>query len=137
MNNVLVDTNVFVYATDSDSKYHVASKRFLEYSTNNLFTTSKNLSEILVVLTRGSIVIVNIETAIKTVKSISQTVNILYPSEHSYSIFLELLSKYKPKGLHIHDFEIVSIGLAFGISKFVTFDRSDFENIKEVELIQI
>jgi len=50
--SILVDTNVLIYAVDEDSKFHEGALNLLSNSQNNLFTTSKNISEFLVVLTR-------------------------------------------------------------------------------------
>jgi predicted nucleic acid-binding protein len=64
MNNILIDTNVLVYALDADSKFHEKSKSLVENENHNLFTTSKNLSELLVVLTRGPEVSISIDRAL-------------------------------------------------------------------------
>lgn len=64
-------------------------------------------------------------------------VEILYPSQESFAILLELVGRYQPQGLQIHDFEIVSIGLAHGIHDLATFNRKDFQPIKEVSLFEI
>ena len=46
-----------------------------------------------------------------------------------------MLQKYNPKGLKIHDFEIVSIVLANEINQIATFNIKDFESIEEISLI--
>ena len=51
---ILVDTNVLIYAVDADSRFHEQAIKFLSDSALKLFTTSKNISESLVVLTRNS-----------------------------------------------------------------------------------
>ena len=60
---------------------------------------------------------------------------ILYPTQIFFSILKKLLQKYKPKGLKIHDFEIVSIVLANEINQIATFNIKDFESIEEISLI--
>ena len=60
---------------------------------------------------------------------------ILYADKNSSEIFKELLLKYKPLGLKIHDFEIISIGLANDISNFYTANIKDFKMISEINLI--
>ncbi len=52
MANVLVDTNILLYAIDEDSKNFSDVEKILNDSTINLFTTSKNISEFLSVITR-------------------------------------------------------------------------------------
>jgi len=52
MNNLLLDTNVLIYAIDEDSKYFHSVQRLLYSDNVKLFTTSKNISEFLAVVTR-------------------------------------------------------------------------------------
>ena len=60
MNRILIDTNVLVYSIDKDSKFNSRALELLTNTNYDLYTTSKNLSEFLVVLTRGIEVPVNI-----------------------------------------------------------------------------
>lgn len=124
-----------VYSIDEDSKFHTSSKNIIENPDNNLYTTSKNLSEFLVVLTRGIDVPVSINDALKLLENLVVFFTILYPSEASFNIFKELLLKYKPKGLKIHDFEIISISLQYGIKNVATKNEDDFKGIREIEII--
>lgn len=136
MNKVLVDTNVLVYSVDEDSQFHLKSQYLISSTDFNLYTTSKNLSEFLVVLTRGIEITVTVEEALESLEDLMSYLTILYPSKDSFSRFKELLSKYKPKGLKIHDFEIISIGLENGVSKVATINVEDFKGVKEIELIE-
>ncbi len=45
----------------------------------------------------------------------------------------DLLKRYQPSGLEIHDFEIAAIALTHHISHIVTFNKKDFEKIKEIK----
>jgi predicted nucleic acid-binding protein len=127
MNNLLVDTNILVYSIDEDSIFHEKSQELIINCKYNLFTTSKNLSEFLVVLTRGIIVPVSIKEALISFEDIISNFIILYPSKYSYNRLKELLKKYNPKGLKILDFDIMSISLENGISKLATINKSDFQ----------
>ncbi len=51
-NKVIVDTNILIYTVDADSCFHEQAINFLSDSILKLFTTSKNISEFVVVLTR-------------------------------------------------------------------------------------
>lgn len=62
---------------------------------------------------------------------------ILYPSEKSFLAFIELLQKYQPIGLQIHDYEIISIGMANQVSNIATFNEKDFKKVKEIKLYNI
>ncbi|MGF1671734.1 MAG: hypothetical protein ACFCU6_14915 [Balneolaceae bacterium] len=53
------------------------------------------------------------------------------------AIFLDLMNRYQPKGLNVHDFEIISIGLAHRIHEVATFNTKDFKSVKEITLAGI
>ncbi len=134
-NRVLVDTNIFIYSLDVDSKFHQKSLEVLLDPEYKLYTTSKNISELLVVLTRAKSVKINIIEALEILSELLTNVTILYPNEQTLLIFYELLKKYKPSGLKIHDFEIASVALASGIDKIATENKSDFKNIEEIKIL--
>ncbi|MBW8049673.1 MAG: type II toxin-antitoxin system VapC family toxin [Cytophagales bacterium] len=136
MSKIVIDTNIFVYAIDEDSKFFTKSQNFLLDTKYEQFTTSKNISEFLAVVTRGKFPI-QIKDALSVVNDIKSSMNVLFPTLSSFSIFEELLSKYEPVGLKIHDFEIASIGLGNQISQVATFNRKDFVEIKEINLISL
>ena len=134
-NRILVDTNILIYSIDADSKFHQKSLEILLDPENELYTTSKNISEFLVVLTRAETVRINVIDALGILSELLTDITILYPNEKTHLIFYELLKKYKPAGLKIHDFEIASISLANGIDKIATENKSDFKNIEEIKIL--
>jgi predicted nucleic acid-binding protein len=134
MSNLLLDTNVLVYALDVDSKYHKSSLALFLNKEHNLATTSKNISELLVVLTRGPQVSLTPVKALEVVSNITSNIQIFYPNMNSNKIFYDLIQKYKPAGLKIHDFEIISIGIENGYKIIATFNTKDFKSIKEISL---
>ena len=64
-------------------------------------------------------------------------VEVIYPNQNSLILFLELMERYQPTGLKVHDFEIISIGLAAGIHNIATFNIKDFKAVKEIELLKL
>jgi len=132
MNRLLVDTNVLIYAIDEDSVYFKKSRKIFFDENVSLFTTSKNISEFLTVITRHPENGLTLYEAMKVIYEYSRFIQILYPTEITYRIFLKLLETYQPIGLKIHDFEIVSIGLANGINRIATFNQKDFKEIKDI-----
>ena len=66
-----------------------------------------------------------------------QGIEIVYPTQESMAIFLDLMNRYHPKGLKVHVFEIISIGLAHGIHEVATFNSKDFKSVKEITLTEI
>ena len=133
---VLVDTNILIYAIDADSSFNDGARKIILNPEYDLFTTSKNISEFLVVLTRSDLQLAT-EKALSVLSEVIPNFTILYPSDTSFTIFEKLLKKYKPIGLRIHDMEILSIGLAAGIKTIATHNISDFKSIDEIELISL
>lgn len=138
MNNaILVDTNVLIYAVDADSKFHEPAIKFLTDSGLKLFTTSKNISEFLVVLTRNTEIELSSSECLAILNSLLSNIVILYPTPMSMNLFQDLVRKYNPRGLWIHDVEIASIAIAHGISMIATNNVSDFKRLAELEIIEI
>ncbi|MCF6269696.1 MAG: type II toxin-antitoxin system VapC family toxin [Melioribacteraceae bacterium] len=135
MNKVLLDTNLLIYAIDEDSKYFDLVQELINDDTLKLFTTSKNLSEFLSVVTRIPKSSLSIEEAVLIIEEFQNTFTILYPTEESYSILIDLLNKHSPSGLKIHDYEIASIAISNKIKNVATFNKKDFESIEEIKLV--
>jgi len=138
MNNlILVDTNVLIYAVDEDSKFHEGALNLLSNPKINLFTTSKNISEFLVVLTRHNEIDLSTKECLDILDSLLVNINVLYPNQMTMKVFYELLKKYNPKGLWIHDVEIASIAIAYEIFTIVTNNIADFKRIKELKIMKL
>jgi predicted nucleic acid-binding protein len=134
MSNLLVDTNLLVYALDEDSRFYQRSRRLLYDSGHTLFTTSKNLSELLAVLTRGNSPAFSVSEAVTVIEEIEESFTVLYPSGDSWEILRGLLRKYQPTGLLIHDYEIISIALSHHITLIGTANEKDFSGVSEIQL---
>ncbi len=137
MNKVLVDTNILVYGIDEDSVFFKRARKIIGQDNYQLVTTSKNLIEFLAVTTKSSGYNLNNDTALEIVEEIIQGIEIVYPTQESMAIFLDLMNRYQPKGLKVHDFEIISIGLAHGVREVATFNTKDFNSVKEISLTKI
>ena len=137
MSKILIDTNILVYGIDQDSAFFKRARTILEQEKNQLVTTSKNLIEFVAVTTKSSGYNLNNDTALEIVEEIIASIEIVYPTQGSMAIFLDLLNRYQPKGLKVHDFEIISIGLANGIHEVATFNTKDFKSVKEISLLEV
>ncbi|TWT41512.1 hypothetical protein KOR42_47830 [Thalassoglobus neptunius] len=84
MSRLLVDTNVLVYAIDQDSKYHLWPRRVLTDENTEIYTTSKNLSEFLAVVTRKDGPHLSCSDAISVIGDFRTSCNVLYPDALSY-----------------------------------------------------
>lgn len=131
---LLVDTNILIYAIDSDSIFHEKALNLILSSEYKLYTTSKNISEFLVVLTREEYIKIEVTEVLKILNNLLLNFEILYPNKDTSHKLEGLLKKYKPRGLKIHDFEIISIGLTYGVDRIATQNTSDFKIIKEISI---
>ena len=137
MSRILIDTNIFVYGIDEDSKYYRQAKSILDLKEKQLVTTSKNLVEFLTVVTKSTGYNLDSGLALEINEEIIQSIEVIYPTQESMAILLELINRYSPTGLKIHDFEIISIGLAHGVHELATFNTKDFESVKEISLLNL
>ena len=129
-----IDTNILIYSKDKNSKYYNNAISILKEYEDNIVITSKNISEFIAVSSKNNIEYKKILTGIELMIN---KFEILYPNDNSLKIFYELLEKYKPKGNRVYDIEIVSIMLSNGINTISTINKSDFENISEINIISI
>ena len=136
-NSVLIDTNIFIYAVDADSAFHDRAIRFLSNPALRLFTTIKNVSEFLVVLTRDPEIKLSFGECLDILGSILIDIVILYPTPMTFRVFQDLVHRYHPRGLWIHDVEIASIGIAHDIRRIATNNIADFRRISEIEIVEI
>jgi hypothetical protein len=70
-------------------------------------------------------------------EEIIQDIEIVYPIQESVAIFLDLMSRYQPRGLKVYDFEIISIGMASGLHEVAMFNTKDFKSVKERSLLEV
>jgi len=136
MSNLFLDTNILVYAIDADSQYHQRVRKLFVDSEHELFTSLKNLSEFLAVVTRFGDPPLSIDNALEVVESFTKLCTILYPTSESTQRFYQLLHEYQITGLDIHDVEIASIALSNHIPQIVTFNTSDFAFIRTIQCIE-
>jgi predicted nucleic acid-binding protein len=135
MSKLLLDTNLLFYTIDQSSSFHAATTTFLDETENELYTTSKNISEFLVATTRGDSPTLTPEQALNAVDGFRQFITVLYSTEDTFDQFNTLMQKYQPKGKKIHDYEIASIALANGINQIATYNTSDFAGITEITVV--
>ncbi len=134
MNKIGVDTNIFIYALDSSSPHHNKCDGFLKSLENELFITTKNISEYVAVCTKIGVDRVTMNGFYAEIK---KNATILYPNKQSLNRFEQLNEAYKPRGNRVFDVEIAAILTTNNVSKLATVNIDDFKNIKEIELIDL
>lgn len=73
---------------------------------------------------------------LKHYREVRENTTLLYPDKKSLSIFENLVTKYKPTGTKIYDTEIASVMIANDIKQIATFNKEDFQKIKEIEIFE-
>ena len=135
MTEILLDTNVLIYALDRDSIYYMWARRFFDDSSRKCVITSKNVAEFLCVMTRGENPALSVEEAIATIKVFASNCRILYPDYASANLLLELIARDQVRGLKVHDYEIASIALSNDVNLIATVNKNDFKIIPGLELV--
>ncbi|MFH1049635.1 MAG: type II toxin-antitoxin system VapC family toxin [bacterium] len=142
MNISLIDTNVIVYALDKESQYHIKSKDIFENAMNGVIKAviaDKSLFELFAIITDEKRVNnpVSVSKATEIIELIlDSSIGILYSSESSLTKTLEMSKKYKIKKQNIFDLVLIGIMLSNNIKQILTYNKKDFAQIKEIELIE-
>ena len=130
-NNRLVDTNILIYAYDSNSIFHSKATAFLQDANIDFYVSSKNISEYFAVLSKQG---QPYSKVLLFYQDIIRQSTVLFPNKNSLQIFEVLLQKYQPRGNRVFDIEITSIALAHGINTIATINEKDFNQITEISL---
>lgn len=139
----LIDTNVIVYALNTESQFHKQSKKVLDDALNGKIQASicdKSLFELYAIITDGKRVEhpITINEAIDIIKIlINSEIHILLSDETSVTKTFELAKKYKIIKQNIFDYVLVGMMLSNGINQLYTYNHKDFSKIKEITLIEI
>lgn len=134
MNNILIDTNLLIYALDETSNFYEQTVGLLQNDEFNLFVTTKNISEFFAVCSKLKI---DFSKTFGFYKDLKENVTILKPTDQSLTHFENLIQKYHPKGNLVYDIEIVSIMLANNMTTIATANIEDFKNVEEIYLLEI
>ncbi len=137
MSKILIDTNILVYSINEESIFYEASRKLLKKPNHSFFISSKNVSEFLAVVTKKIEELISVTKALEIIENFLTFSTLIYPNNFSFFFFQVLLRKYNPKGLRIYDFETASIALSNGINQIATMNTKDFEQIDEIELVNL
>ena len=100
MTDLLLDTNIFIYAYDRSSPFHSKCAALFESPEFRFFTTSKNITECIAVMTKLDAPKPHIE---QLLADISNNIIVLYPNASSLQIFETLFKKHAPRGNRVFD----------------------------------
>ncbi len=132
--DILIDTNIFIYAYDIESPFHQKASSLLLDTTYELHTTTKNVSEYFAVLSKQN---APFQLVWRFYEDLKNNIPILFPDNQSLLVLEELLKKYQPRGNKVFDLEIVSIALAHQINTIATVNAKDFDSFSEITVLSI
>ncbi len=140
MNTYLLDTNIFVYAVNSDAPFHKESLNIVNAALKgklNCCISEKSLYEFYAVISDSRriekpLALAEIVGIIELI--MKSRINILYSSTNSLKYSLLLAQKYEIRRQEIFDIVLVSNALAYGINKIITYKKKHFTFVKEIEV---
>ncbi len=135
MSQILVDTNVLIYAFNLSSPKHKTAKSILE-GRKDLVLAHQNLLEFLRVVTHSVYrKKVKLEMVNEFIELLEDNLRIIYPTELTWEIFKNLKIKYEVGGNLIFDTYLVATMLSWGIKKIVTDNQKDLGKFEEIEVV--
>lgn len=140
---LFVDTNVLVYATDTQSPFYVQAVNALDISLMNgadLVISSQVLREYLAVTTRLRVSNpdVSLEDILESVRTFRQAFEVAEDNDKVLNNLLNLLGDISVAGKQIHDANIVATMQANNIRSLLTHNTADFKRFSHlIELIDI
>lgn len=133
MNNLYLDTNFFLYLSDSSSTFYQECFRLVKHCKKNkipLVTSTETIQEIIHFTKNTKQLEKGIKVAQKTLQLISE---ILPVNKRTIEIYLEKSSIYKTSSSR--DLIHLAVCLENKIDKIVTFDK-DFTRFKEIKILR-
>ena len=138
----VLDTNVVVYAHDERSAHHDAAKRLL-LSANDadagLCVTPQTLAEFFAVVTSPKRVAHprSAEEAVIATEQILQRpgITLLPTPADVVDRWLSLVRRFPVTQQRIFDLQLVATMLGNGVQRIYTFNRADFDHIRELEVV--
>ena len=121
MTDVLLDTNILIYALDKGNPFHHDAVTLIGDPSLNFFIATKNISEYFAVCSKLT---VPLPKAYGFYMQVCQNTQILYPDHQSLTVFEQLLQKYQPTGNRVYDMEIVSVAIVHQIPEIATVKTS-------------
>ena len=131
MTDVLLDTNILIYALDKGNPFHHDAVTLIGDPSLNFFIATKNISEYFAVCSKLGI---PLPKAYGFYLQVCQNTQILYPDHQSLSVFEQLLQKYQPTGNRVYDMEIVSVAIVHQIPEVAKVNVKDFSGISEIKV---
>ncbi len=124
---MLVDSNILIYAVNSDSPKNKRAIAFLKQE-KKLVIAHQNILESLRVLTHPKFSRPMTPTDAQiSVSAITEACSILLPNEKTHYLAMELINKHHLVGNRIFDAYLAATAMSNGIMKIATDNEKDFK----------
>ena len=136
--DLLVDTNVLIYALNSSAKKHERALRFMQENHLRIVLAQQNILEMQRVMTHTTFPQPMTSLQAANVSAyLEKTYRVLSPRRSTISIHNQLLQTYMLSGNRIFDLYLVATALSHGVSHIATYNTKDFEDIEEISLFDL
>ncbi|MCI5150221.1 MAG: PIN domain-containing protein [Candidatus Electrothrix sp. MAN1_4] len=130
--SVFVDTNILIYASNSESPFHQFARdaiERLEKESAELFISRQVLREYLATMTRPDMLTEELsrESVIEAVRNFEEDFTVFNDTSGVTEQLLELAETVSVSGKQIHDANIVATMLVNDVHELLTHNVSDFK----------
>ena len=139
--NIFLDTNILVYLSDQDDKFHwIVREAFADILDKyEIWISRQVLREYAVVVSRKEYVEkpMSGREIIADIEKWEESFNVIDETSEVTENLNRLILKYNLKGKRIHDANIVASMLKHSIPLLFTFNVKDFKEFSEIQVMEI
>jgi len=136
MKQILIDSNILVYAINESSTKNKAAQVYLQDHVQQLVVTHQNITETLRVLTHNKFTYpMPLTDAITAVTSITDMCHLISPDSTTIYLALELIKKHGLASDKIFDAYLVATALSAGVATIATDNSKDFTFFEGITVI--
>jgi toxin-antitoxin system PIN domain toxin len=137
---ILLDTNVLVYAVDSEARLHAACREVVSRAMSGRLgavVVPQVLMEFFAVVTSARRVQSPLSAADATaqVTDWRQSIRVRYPTQRCLEEWAVMTEQLRPVGLEVHDVFLAAQMLAHGIREICTVNAGDFAGIEGITVL--
>lgn len=138
MDGILLDTNIIIYALNKLDPDCKKAKTFINKNLDVLVVADQNINEAVRILTHKKFkTSVDIKTAIKAVRKISDECTHITPNIYTRKMFFELVKKYKVTSNNIYDAYLTATAITNSVPQIATNNVSDFMIYDEIDIVKL
>lgn len=133
--DILVDSNIVVYAINDDSPKQARAQKFLNDERYTLFITHQNIMESLRVLTHPKFSSpMSVKAAMAAITAISDACTVIAPDPSAIYVALDLIKQHQSVGNQIFDAYLAATTLSAGLKTIATDNGRDFAGFEGLDV---